>query len=109
MDDFTKKRIIKVMGNYTENKIPEHIRNQVRMNYKMRGNNVTLVEERPAFRSDEWVEINIAQFRLTEGMWNVYWNDSKGKWHYVEEIEPAEDFEQQLKKVDQNNTGIFWG
>ena len=109
MDDFTKKRIIKVMDNYIENKIPKHIRNQIRMNYKMRGKNVTLVEERPGFMSDEWVEIDIAQFRLDQGKWKVYWRDSKDKWHYVEEIEPEEDFERQLKKVDEDNSGIFWG
>ncbi|TBL74701.1 DUF3024 domain-containing protein [Paenibacillus thalictri] len=109
MDDFTKVRIIKIMDNYTQNKVPKHVQNQIKMTYKIRGNNITLVEERPAFRSDEWVQLAIAQFRLDQGKWKVYWRDSKEKWHYVEEIEPNENFEKQLNIVDKDNTGIFWG
>jgi len=109
VDDFTKKRIKKVIDNYIETKVPKHVRNQIRLNYKIRGNNITLVEERPAFKSDQWVEIDVAQFRLDHGEWKVYWRDSKNKWHYVEEIKPEEDFEIQLNRVDQNTNGIFWG
>ncbi|XEC96625.1 DUF3024 domain-containing protein [Paenibacillus tarimensis] len=109
MDDFTKKRITKIMDTYTKNKIPNHIQNQIKMTYKIRGNSVTLIEERPGFMSDRWVQLNIAQFRLDQDKWKVYWRDSKDKWHYVEEISPKEDFEKQLEIVDKDNTGVFWG
>jgi hypothetical protein len=109
VDDFTKKRIIKIMDNYTGNKVPKHIQNQIKMSYKIRGNNVTLIEERPAFMSDKWVQLDIAQFRLDQDKWKVYWRDSKEKWHFVEDILPIEDFEKQLDIVDKDNRGIFWG
>jgi hypothetical protein len=109
MDDFTKKRIIKIMDNYTKNKVPKHIQNQIKMSYKIRGNNVTLIEERPAFMSDRWVQLDIAQFRLEQDKWKVYWKDSKEKWHFVEDILPNEDFEKQLDIVDKDNRGVFWG
>lgn len=79
------------------------------MNYKIRGNNVTLIEERPGFMSDKWVQLDIAQFRLDENKWKVYWRDSKEKWHFVDEILPDEDFEIQLEIVDKDNRGLFWG
>ncbi len=109
LDTFTKKRIEKIMNAYVDKKIPKHLRNQIKLNYKLRGNNVTLVEERPAFMSSEWVEMDIAQFRLDQKKWKVYWRDSRNKWHFVEDITPDEDFEKQLKIVDENNQGIFWG
>ncbi|ANS75286.1 hypothetical protein AWM70_12280 [Paenibacillus yonginensis] len=109
MDDFTKKRIERIMDKYTKNRIPQHLQDRIRMNYKIRGNNVTLIEERPAFKSDQWVQHDVAQFRQNQNQWKVYWKDSKGKWHYVEEIEPNEEFERQLKIVDEDNRGIFWG
>lgn len=109
MDEFTKMRITKIMETYTSNKVPKHIQNQLKMNYKIRGNNVTLIEERLGFRSEKWVQLDIAQFRLDQGKWKVYWRDSKDRWHFVEEIEPNENFEKQLEMVDKNNTGIFWG
>lgn len=109
LDTFTKKKIEKLLSDYTEKKVPKHIRNQVRLNYKFRGNNVTLFEERPAFRSEQWVELDVAQFRLEENKWKVYWRDSKNKWHFVDDIIPDENFEKQLRIVDQDNRGLFWG
>ncbi|MFC5402958.1 DUF3024 domain-containing protein [Cohnella soli] len=109
LDAFTKRRLEKLLSDYVEQKVPKHIRNQMRLNYKFRGNNITLIEERPAFMSDEWIELDIAQFRLDQNKWKVYWRDSKNKWHFVEDIIPIEDFEKQLKIVDEDNRGIFWG
>lgn len=48
----------------------------------------------------KWIQLDIAQFRLDQGKWKVYWRDSKEKWHYVEDIIPDEDFEKQLEIVN---------
>ncbi|SMF79076.1 Protein of unknown function [Paenibacillus uliginis N3/975] len=109
MDEFTKKRIIKIMEEYTKNAVPEHVKNQIKINYKIRGNNVTLIEERQAFKSDQWVQMPVAQFRLNKIKWEVFWRDSKERWHFIDDIEPDEDFEKQLEIVDKDNNGIFWG
>lgn len=107
MDEFTKKRIIKIMDYYISNKIPLHLQNQIKLNYKIRGSNVTLFQERPAFKSDKWVQLDIAQFRQDDAGWKVYWKDSRGKWHHIEEIEPDDLFENQLIVVDQDENGMF--
>jgi hypothetical protein len=110
MDDFTKIRITKIMNRYTETKIPKDIQDQIRMTYKIRGNNVTLLEERPAYIGEGWTQHDIAQFRLDDQRkWKVFWRDSKDKWHWVDDIKEDEDFEKQLKIVDQDNRGLFWG
>ncbi len=109
MDDFTKTRILRIMEKYTESKIPKHLRNQIRMTFKIRGNSVTLLEERPAYIGDGWTQYDIAQFRLDQSKWKVYWRDSKDKWHLVEDIKADEDFEKQLMIVDKDNRGLFWG
>ncbi|GIP44447.1 hypothetical protein J45TS6_29060 [Paenibacillus sp. J45TS6] len=109
MDDFTKKRIQKIMDKYTENAVPEHVKNQIKISYKIRGKHVTLIEERQGYKSDQWVQMPISQFRLDEKEWKVYWQDSKGKWHFIDDIEPNEDFETQLAIVDEGHNGLFWG
>jgi hypothetical protein len=109
LDPFTKKRIEKILNAYIDKKTPMHIRDEIRLKYKFRGNNVSLIEERPAYIGDGWTEFDIAQFRLDEGKWKVYWRDSRDKWHFVDDILPNESFEAQLKVVDQNNQGLFWG
>ncbi|WP_256704144.1 DUF3024 domain-containing protein [Paenibacillus sp. FSL R5-0766] len=35
--------------------------------------------------------------------------DSKGRWHFIDDIEPNEDFETKLKIVDEGHKGMFWG
>ncbi|CAH1203009.1 DUF3024 domain-containing protein [Paenibacillus sp. JJ-223] len=109
MDDFTKKRIMKIMDKYTQNAAPEHVKNQIKISYKIRGNQVTLIEERQGYKIDQWVQMPVAQFRLDENEWEIYWQDSKGKWHFIDDIEPNEDFEKQLKIVDEGHNGLFWG
>jgi len=109
LDAFTKKRLEKILSEYSEQKIPKHVRNQMRLTYKIRGNNVSLIEERPAFNGDGWIQLDISQFRFVDNKWKVYWRDSRDKWHLVEEIKPDEDFEKQLMIVDKDNSGVFWG
>ncbi|ANE47288.1 hypothetical protein SY83_14570 [Paenibacillus swuensis] len=108
LDPFTKTRLTKILDKYC-NKIPKHLQDEYQIKYKFRGETVTLFEDRPAFRSESRVQIPIAQFRLDEQMWKVYWSDSKSKWHHVGDIKPHSDFERQLKIVDENNQGVFWG
>lgn len=108
MDDFTKKRIKKIMDKYTENAVPEHVKNQIKISYKIRGKHVTLIEERQGYKSEQWVQMPVAQFRLEGKEWKIYWQDSKGKWHFIDDIEPNEDFETQLKIVDEGHNGLFW-
>ena len=108
MDEFTKKLIQKIMVAYTENKIPVHLQSKMRLTYKIRGSNVTLVEERPAFRSDQWIQHDIAQFRLDQGQWKIYWKNSKSKWHYIDDYIADSSFENQLAIVDKDEHGMFW-
>ncbi|XOI97606.1 DUF3024 domain-containing protein [Paenibacillus polymyxa] len=49
---------------------------------------MTLIEERQAFRSEQWVQMPVAQFRLDEQAWKIYWQDSKGRWHFIDDIKP---------------------
>jgi hypothetical protein len=109
LDEFTKRRIEKIMDEFTEKKVPKDIRNQIKLSYKIRGVSVTLIEERPAFKSDQWVQLNIAQFRLEQNKWKIYWQDSKSKWHFIDDYAPDEDFDKQLTIVDENKRGMFWG
>ncbi|RKN72370.1 DUF3024 domain-containing protein [Paenibacillus ginsengarvi] len=108
LDPFTKKRVEKIMSEYVEQKVPKQVRDQVKLNYKFRGDHVTLFQERPAFKSDQWVQLEVAQFRMEQNRWSVHWKDSKGKWHFVEDIVPDENFEKQLKIVDEDQRGLFW-
>lgn len=106
LDAFTKRRIEKLLDQYIDKKIPKHLRTEIQIHYKFRGNAVTLTQERPGYLPGNRLELPIAQFRLEEEEWKVYWKDSRDKWHFVDDIPPSSSFETQLKNVDEN--GIFW-
>ncbi|MFD2328175.1 DUF3024 domain-containing protein [Cohnella sp. GCM10020058] len=106
LDSFTKKRIEKILNNYMDKKIPNHLKHEIQIKYKFRGNTVTLSQEKPSYMPGERVEFPIAQFRFEDSHWKVYWQDSRNKWHFIDDIEPDTNFETQLKAVDEN--GIFW-
>ncbi|SFB61678.1 Protein of unknown function [Cohnella sp. OV330] len=77
MDSFTKKRVEKILDNYIDRKIPNHLKHEVQMKYKFRGDTVMLSQEKPAYMPGHRVEYPIAQFRFEDSYWKVYWKDSK--------------------------------
>ena len=109
---FTRKLVETKLTKYCEQKIPLHVRNQLRLNYRIRGNQVTLFEERPAFKKpSSWVEISVAQFRfnIRDKKWSLYCADRNSRWHLYGLLAPSVDFDDLLKEVDRDPTGIFFG
>lgn len=97
---------------YCQRKIPAHLHNEIRLNFKFRGNSITLFESRPAFGMPEkWVDIPVAQFRYDTGdnLWALFWADRNTRWHPDMEIDPLKDFDRLLQEVDRDPTGIYWG
>ena len=112
LPELTKKQIEKILGAYCRAKVPAGLHDSVRIGFKIQGNNVTLFEERPAFGKPElWVKIVVAQFRFKsqEKEWTLYCADRNSRWHTYSEVEPSKNFENLLKEVDEDPTGIFWG
>ena len=109
---FTGKLVETKLSKYCEQRIPPHVRNRVRLNYRIRGNQVTLFEERPGFKQpSEWVEISMAQFRFNpqDKKWSLYCADRNSRWHLYGLLSPSADFDDLLKEVDRDPTGIFYG
>ena len=107
-----KKLVEAKLSQYCEARIPAHAKEQVRLGYKIRGNFVTLFEERPVFRQlDTWVAINVAQFRFNSQAqtWTLFWADRNSRWHEYYDTASAVDIADLLEEVDADLTGIFWG
>ena len=75
---------------------------------EVRGNNVTLFEDRPVWRMPgEW----IAQFRYnpTSERWTLYWSNRHGRSLLYEDKRPAADIATLIREVDADPIGAFWG
>jgi hypothetical protein len=112
LPEFTKKLIETKLAEYCDRKIPIHVRDQVKLIHKSTGNKVTLIETRPFYCDPSiWTETPIAQFRfdLKTKKWALYSLDRNSKWHLYDLIKQSADFEDMLKALDNDKTGIFWG
>src|SRR4030095_9947045 len=108
IDQFTVRRIDSIMSGYIEQKIPGDLRVSVRLKHEIIDNQLTLAEERPTSRRNEWDRIDIVQFRLESEKWKVYAKNGENTWTFVEIISPCEDFERQLEQVEIDQEGLFW-
>jgi hypothetical protein len=100
-----------VLTDYCATKIPEHVRHQIRIGFEIRGNSVTLIEERPHWQNpDHWTKTPIAQLRYDHntGKWALFCADRNSRWHRYQ-AKPTSDIRALLREVDDDPTHIFWG
>ena len=112
LSEITKKQIEKILTAYCSERLPVYLHHEMRLGFNFRGHSVTLYTERPAFaESGMRAETLAAQFRFNpqNKEWVLYWADRNSKWHPYELIEPSRNFENLLKAVHEDPTGIFWG
>lgn len=97
---------------YFAKRITAHARSSIRLTFKIRGNSVTLTEERPLFVDpSEWVGIPFAQLRFNPETtkWTLYCADRNARWHEYLESEPEQKIETLIRHIDEDVTGIFSG
>ena len=112
LPELIRKLVESKLSDYCDNKVPFHVRDRVRLTYKIRGNMVTLLEERPRWdapEDSEWVKSKVAQFRFDpeNKQWSLYWRDRNGKWHPYTQLRPMDNIEHLIAEVDNDPTGIF--
>jgi hypothetical protein len=63
-NDIELQRINKIVGGFCEEKIPDHLRSQIKVFYEVWGYAVKIIESRPDFmRNYEWTESSIARLK----------------------------------------------
>ena len=99
------------LADYCDRRVPVHLRDRVRMTFRIHGNYVTLFEERRLPDSEtRWARYRIAQFRYDEdtSMWSVYWENGADRWERYD-APPSRSLKDLLKVVDANPRGCFFG
>ncbi|MHB8469950.1 MAG: DUF3024 domain-containing protein [Gaiellaceae bacterium] len=99
---------------FCERRVPSHVRAEVRLEFLVRGNNVTIVERRAPWRPEygpEWSSLKIAQLRYAPAtsMWSLNWRNRNERWFVYSQIAPSCDIALLLSEIDADPTGIFWG
>lgn len=99
---------------WCRDRVPEHVRDQVRVELEVADRHVTIVECRPPWGADldpEWTRFPIARLRYTKvsGLWSLYWRDRNLRFHEYDRVPATANVEDLLAEVDRDPTAIFWG
>lgn len=112
LPESTRRIVENALDAFCETKVPPHTFERVKLTYRIRGNNVTLFEQRSfPFDANEWEECKVAQFRYDAdtGEWTLYCADRNSRWQEYFDTPPTRDFGSLLTEIDKDPTGIFWG
>ncbi|MCI0562328.1 MAG: DUF3024 domain-containing protein [Nitrososphaera sp.] len=97
---------------YCDNRVPAHVKDKLKISFGLRGNSVTIYEERPYFLDKtRWTKGSVAQLRFspTTGKWTLYCCDRNRRWHQYSQVRSTQKLDVLLKAIDDDVTGIFWG
>jgi hypothetical protein len=94
-------------------RVPPPVRDKVSHLWRVRGNQITLFERRPAWRGPPGVVTDRAfarfQFDPPTHVWMLKWRDRNGRFHPHEGFEAVRSFDALVDEVEADPTGIFLG
>ena len=111
--EFEARRYERLVAAFVERRRPPaHIRSQVDLGYRIKGQSVEIFEIRPFWRDpDEMIEEAVAKatYVKKQNIWKVYWQRADLKWHRYDpdpEVDSLEDF---LALVERDEYACFFG
>jgi len=106
------KLIENTVGKMCQLRSPPHLRDQVRITYKVINHSVEVYEERPRWKNPgEWTNTRIAKFLYTRTTkkWKLCWRRQDLKWHLYKPLPESPTIETLVAEVDKNPYGAFFG
>ena len=114
LPDDVKDDALSLVATYCATKIPAEHDNRIRLEYKVRGNTITVFECRPPWREDfgpEWTAMRICsmQWDPVTRLWTLYARDRNDRRLDYPYIGPTPSVKPLLVELDADPTCIFWG
>jgi Protein of unknown function (DUF3024) len=99
---------------WCDQRVPDTVRDQVRVECEVAARHLTIVECRPPWREDMgtvWTRFPIARLRYSKGSrsWALYWRDRNLRFHVYDRVAPSSRVEELLQEIGRDPTAIFWG
>lgn len=98
---------------FCEDRVPQHARSQVRLEYQIRGNSIVLIERRIPWNDPEgeWTSSPTAKFTFEQQrhVWKLLWPDRNSRFHQFDPPMESTRISELIAFVDKDPTCIFWG
>ncbi|MFZ0229114.1 MAG: DUF3024 domain-containing protein [Mycobacterium sp.] len=107
-------RISRAIQSDEAGRVPEHVRDEIRVECDAAPRHLTICECRPPWREDfgpDWTRFPIARLHYTKttGLCTLYWRDRNLKYHRYQPLEPSLQIQDLLDYLDSGADPIFWG
>lgn len=113
LSEFEQKKCEKIVGEFIKkHRPPAHIRNEVDLSYRVKGQSVEIYEIRPMWRNpEEKIEESVAKstYVKTQKVWKIYWQRADLKWHGYTPDPEVKNLEEFLNIVEADKHACFWG
>lgn len=108
LPEIEQHRVDKLLTAFCDKRVPLHVRDEVKLTYKISGNKVFLIETRPYFDDpSRWTEMYISQFQYKVEVknWSLFAYNRNDK----RNLYANGPLELLIKEVDKDPYGVFWG
>jgi len=113
VSEFEMKRIEKEVRAFVDKRRPPpHIRPELDLDCRVKGQSVEIFEVRPRWRDPgKKMENAVAKatYVKTQRIWKVYWQRADLKWHAYEPTPQVKELNEFLAIVDRDAYGCFFG
>jgi hypothetical protein len=98
---------------WCDERVPQRLRDEARVEIKVRGNAVTIFDCRPSWHPDdsEWSRVPVAQLRYQPSIktWTLHCSDRNGRWHPYPAVPSAGPAQLLLEEIGSDPMALFWG
>lgn len=112
LSEFEMKRVTRLFENYCDERIPILLKGKLKLEYRIRDNEVILYESRVHYKQvDIWYSTAIARFLKDEdhNEWHLFSADRNDDWIVYQPYPHDRNIEQLIAAVNEDVTGLFWG
>lgn len=110
--ELEKKRIEKIVGTFCDNRVPARARDQLKVGFRIEGQNIFLFESRPRWDDpSEWMDLDFAKLTYVKSRsaWKLYWMRASGKWNLYKPHGEDNDISKLFNTIDEDSNGCFFG
>jgi hypothetical protein len=109
-----KDDAISHVATYCATRVPAKHDDEIRIEYKLRGNTIAIHECRPPWREDfgpAWTSMRICtlQWDSKTRLWTLYARDRNDRRLDYQFVDPAPSVMPLLRELENDPTSIFWG
>jgi len=110
LPDLVRRSAEKLLTRYCTERVPPCARDQLRLSFRTRGDQITLFAGRTEQADGKWRIRPVARFCFSHELaqWTLHYPDQECRWRFYLNAPPCLDLEKLLRHLDADPLHFFW-